>query len=334
MTPQRFRTGITELFGIDHPILAGGLMWLSDARYVAAVVNAGGMGFITPRSFETLDEFREQLRLCGRLTGGRPYGVNLTISSRLESNAMLGSWLLAALEEGVRFFETAGMPPGRLVGDIHAAGGIVLHKSSKIRHALAAQREGVDALVIVGLEEGGHPGVNELPSTVMGAYAATRLSLPWALGGGIGHGSQIAGALALGADAVMLGSRFMTCTELWAHDDFKRHIVECDEECSTTALRDLFGTWRVLKNDTVEEVKARERVGLTAFDDYKDLITGTLTRDECYRRGNWRQGMASLGPAAGFANRIEPMEHIIDQLMQEAVSAAERLADLVPAEEA
>ncbi len=328
MTPQLYRTRITDLFGIRHPILCGGLMWLSDARYVAAIVNAGGMGFITPRSFPTPQHFRQALQQARELTGGKPFGVNITISSQRMGNEMIPTWLKVAQEEGVRFFETAGSQPGDLIGTIHAVGGIVIHKASRIRHAQAAERAGADALALVGMEEGGHPGTNELPTFVMGAYALQRLTKPLAIGGGIGHGAQIAAALTLGADAVVMGSRFLTSAEVWAHENYKRHITTVDEDCSTTVLASLGHTWRVLKNDTVAAVKRLEQSGVKDFADYGHLIRGTLTRDNCYLKGDWNTGMVSIGPAAGFATAIEPLEAIVDQLLAEAGRGTQRLRNI------
>jgi nitronate monooxygenase len=328
MSPQVFRTRITDLFGIVHPILGGGMMWLSDARYVAAMVNAGAMAFITPRSFATLEEFRGQLELCMELTNGKPFGVNLTLSARVQNNELIGQYLRMALDAGVRFFETAGADPGDLIEAIHQHGGIVIHKASRIRHAQKALQLGADAVTLVGMEAGGHPGLNELPMSVMGAYARERITAPFALGGGIGSGRQIVSALALGADAVVIGTRFLVCHEIWAHDDYKRHLLKCDEEASTTALRQLGDTWRVLDNDTAREVKRLEAEGVRDYRVFGDLVRGAYTKQHCYANGDWQKGMASLGPSVGFANRMQPVAAVVDELIADAVKSLERLQGL------
>lgn len=321
---QVFDTPITRLFGIRHPILVGGMMWLSDASLVAAVVNAGAMGFITALSFGEPKRFREELRACRDATNGRPFGVNLTISSRLTDHATLRALLDVALEENVRHFETAGSPPPREMLDaIHASGGVLIHKVPKIRHALTAERLGVDAVTLVGMEEGGHPGANDLPTFVNGAFALSRLSIPLVVGGGIGSGRQIAAALAMGAAGVTMGSFFTVAEEVTAHRAYKERIVEVDENCSTTALSSLSGTWRVLINETVREVQKREAAGARRFEDFADLIRGTLTREVCYGTGDWNSGMVSLGPAAGFADRISPAAELIERLMADAATAAD-----------
>lgn len=303
-------------------------MWLSDARYVAGVVNAGGMGFITPRSFDTLDAFRDQLKLCRDLTEGRPFGVNLTLSSRNQNNELVPRHIEMALEEGVRHFETVAAQPGPLFDAIHAGGGIVLHKASRIRYAQKAEALGADAVCLVGMEAGGHPGMNELPAFLMGALAVERIKVPLVLGGGIGSGRQIVAALALGADGVLMGTRFLTCHEVWAHENYKNHLVASDEEASTTALRSLADTWRVLANDNARRVQAMEAAGTRRHADFGDLIKGTTTRDQCYRGGDVQQGMVSMGPAIGFAKRRESIADVMATLLADAANHLQRLSSL------
>lgn len=329
---QVFRTRITELFGIRHPVLAGGLMWLADAPYVAAVVNAGGMGFITSRSFATVSAFRAELALCRGLTGGKPFGVNLSTSRH--TAVPLTDYLASALDEGVRHFETAGRAPAdELIAAIRKAGAIVIHKVPLLRHALTAERLGVDAVTLVGMECGGHPGANtDVPAMLGGAIAAERLRIPYAIGGGIGTGRQLLAALALGADAVTIGTRFLTGTELSAHSAFKQRMVEAAEEDSVVAFagnQRLGGAWRVLANATASEVRRREKTGMSEHADFADLTVGTLSRDAAYRGGNTDKGMLSMGPSICFADRIEPIGAIMDRLIADAVSSRARLTQIM-----
>jgi nitronate monooxygenase len=326
MSHRRIRTRITDLFEIEHPILLGGMMHLSDARIVAAVVNAGGMGYITPRSFESLEAFRRELQTCRELTGGRSFGVNLTISGRLEQNRDVAEYIRIALEEGVRCFESAGHSPEGLVDLIHAGGGLLLHKCPSVRHALSAERLGVDAVALVGMEEGGHPGANRLSTFVNGAFAIERLqSIPLVVGGGIGSGRQIAAALAMGADAVVMGSRFMAATEIWAHDALKQRIVESDEHSSMTIMENL-STWRVMVNETAKQVRELELGGARQHRDYGDLILGARTRERVYVNGDTDAGIVSFGPGGAFAQKIEPAGDIVRQLMDEAILALDDAA--------
>lgn len=328
MSLSLFKTRITALFGIQHPILAGGLMWLSDARYVAGIVNAGGMGFITPRSFDALDAFRDQLKLCRDLTHGKPFGVNLTLSSRNANNEMVPRHIEIALEEGVRHFETVAAQPEPLFKAIHDGGGLVVHKASRIRYAQKAEALGADAVCLVGMEAGGHPGMNELPTFVMGAYAVERIKIPLVIGGGIGSGRQIVAALALGADGVVMGTRFLTCHEVWAHENYKNHLIGCDEDASTTAMRSLKDTWRVLANDNARTVQAMEAAGTRSYAEFGDRIKGTTTRDLCYRGGDVQQGMVSMGPSIGFATKRESIAETVGALMADAATHLNRLKTL------
>jgi nitronate monooxygenase len=326
--PPVFRTRITELFGIAHPILGGGLMWLSGADYVAALVNAGCMGFITPRSFDSDEDFAQALVRCSALTGGKPFGVNLTLSSRPEANAAVRRWLDIALAHGVRFFETAGYAPTELIGTLHEAGAVVLHKAPSIRHALSAERAGADAVALIGMEEGGHPGTNELPTMLMGALAAEQFRVPVVLGGGIGHGRQLAAVLAQGHEGVMMGSRFLVCEEIGAHRGYKEHLLGCDEHSTVRLLHTLGNTWRVLRNDTARRIDEIERAGAADHAAFGDLISGRVARDHCYAQGDWQRGMLSLGPSIAFAKRIEPLAGIVAQLLDEARVSLGRLSSL------
>jgi nitronate monooxygenase len=320
---------MTELFGIDHPIFLGGMHHLGLSGIVSAVVNAGAMGFITPRSFDSLSAYRRDLRRCFELTGGRPFGVNLTISKRPDFNTDVPAWIDIALEEGVRHFESAGSSPEELLPAIHRGGGILLHKCPSVRHALTAERLGVDAVALVGMEEGGHPGANQLPTFINGAVALQRVKIPLAVGGGIGCGQQIAAALAMGAEGVVMGSRFLVASEVDAHEALKRRIVELDENCSTVILGTLKDAWRVMVNETAREVQRLEAAGASSHREFGDLILSSRTRERVYREGRIEEGIVSLSPAGGFADAIEPAGVIVERLMRDAIQAARSFAQSV-----
>ena len=326
MTESSFRTRITDLFGIRHPLLLGGMHHLGESGIVAAVVNAGAMGFITARSFDSVDALRSDLRRCRALTNGRPFGVNLTLSRRPGANKDVAAWIQAALAEGVRHFESAGSSPGELVDAIHDGGGILIHKCPSVRHALSAERLGVDAIALVGMEEGGHPGDNQLSAFLNGAFALEQIRIPLVIGGGIGNGRQIAAALALGADGVVMGSRFMVASEIIAHDALKQRIVASDAGCSTAILASLGDTWRVLVNDAAREVQRLEAGGARHHADFGDLILSSRTRQRVYQDGDVEGGIVSLGPAGGFADGIVPAAEIVERLMRDAASAARMFA--------
>lgn len=203
---QVFRTAITELFGIEHPILLGGMHDSDPSRLVADVVSAGAMGFITPRDVESLLEYRDDLRRCRDLTQGRPFGVNLATSRRPGCKDSVHAWIDIAFEEGVRHFGCSGALPADLIGPVHDRGGTLIYTCTGLRDALAAERLGVDAIALVGLDDGAEAGAPSLPASANVAAALHRLRVPVVLGGDMGSGHQIAAALALGAAGIMITS--------------------------------------------------------------------------------------------------------------------------------
>ena len=324
-----FQTRLMELFNIEHPILCGGLMWLADARYVGAVVNAGAMGFMTPRSFPDLAVFRDQLQQCRTITNGRPFGVNLYISGQRAQNEQVTHWVDASLEAGVRHFETAGFSPAAWLPRLQSEGAVVIHKCTTLRHALRAERDGVDAIALVGHECGGHPGTNTLSAATLGSLAAGQLRVPFVLGGGIGTGSQLVSALTLGADGVLLGSRMLVSQEIWAHEDYKQHLLGLDASSTTTVLSTFGKTYRCLDNEAARKVRSLEEQGNANFEDYRELVRGEAARS-AYETGDWSKGILSLGPAISFADSIEPAADIIERFIRQARHASERLEHLQP----
>ncbi|MBU4611472.1 nitronate monooxygenase [Achromobacter sp. GG226] len=318
-------TRVTQAFGIRYPILAGGMMWLSDPAFVAAMGRAGGLGFLTARSFAHAQAFAEGVSLARRLAGDAPIGVNFTLS-RHSDNQGTGAMLELALAQGITAFETAGtLPPQALIDRIHEAGGILLHKCAALRHARAAQAAGVDMVGLVGMEEGGHPGPGELPTSLLGALAARELDIPLVVGGGIGCGEQIVAALALGADAVVMGTRFLACDEIWAHPAYKAALVAADENATVRVFGSLGRTWRVLRNRTAEQVADLEAAGERDYAAYSALVSGTLTRQACYTEGDVQQGLLSCGPAVGFIDRGESLAQTVQTLVHEARRALARV---------
>ena len=303
-------------------------MWLSDARYVAATVNAGAMGFMTPRSFKTPERFREEVRLAGRLTHGKPFGVNLYISGQADQNELLNTWLDIALDEGVRSFETAGYSPSALLPKLKSAGATVIHKCTTIRHALRAERDGVDAVSLVGAECGGHPGKAVTSASTLGALASRSLNIPFVIGGGIGTGEQLLAALSLGADGVLMGSRMLVSEEIWASEAYKNHLTTLSDSDTRTVLNSFGKTYRCLNNQTAQQVAELEQSGERDFAVYRSLVAGSEAY-EAYQSGEFERGILSLGPAVAFADQIEPAACILNSLVDDAKEAHQRLETLV-----
>ncbi|MDX6748339.1 nitronate monooxygenase [Geminicoccaceae bacterium 1502E] len=331
MREQLFSTRLTELFGIRHPILMGGLFQLADARFVAAAVNAGCMGFITAATFPDPERFREELRRCSELTGGRPFGVNLAISRQDEGGRRLLDHLRVLLEEGVRFVETSGGSPSEILPALKEGGVRVMHKVPAVRYAVSTARNPmIDAVCVVGAECGGHPGVYMIGSMVQAADAPARIDKPVAIGGGIGTGRQLTATLAMGADAVLMGTRFLVAEEIWAHRDIKERIVAGDGTDSTVVMQIFRRHHRVLDNEAAQEVRKLELAGVTDFAAYEPHVAGRRVR-EAYETGDLSKGMIDYGQGACFADAIEPLETIVDRIIDDAAAARRRLAELAPA---
>jgi nitronate monooxygenase len=295
---------------------------------VAAVVNAGGMGFITAMSFpDDPDGFRVALRQCRDLTDGRDFGVSLAISRRLGANERLVPYIDAAIEERVKFIETSGDSPERFLSRLKDAGCIVIHKVPAVRYAFSAQKLPVDAITVLGAEAGGHPGTRLVPQIIQAPLAADAVTKPLALGGGMSTGRHLVTALAMGADAILLGSRMVVAEEVWAHRRYKQRIVELDETGHRLQMRVFNHHHRVLDNETSRAVAALEDAGVGDFARYQPHVRGDLAR-RAYESGEWERGMLDMGPSAVFAREAKPVAAIFDEILDEAARARERVQAL------
>lgn len=320
-----FRTRITDLFGIRHPILAGGLQWLANADYAAAAADAGIIGFITAASFSDDASLVAEIRRCRDLTEGLPFGVNVSMLPKIAPQERVEAIMRVIVAEKVPFVETSGRNPAEWIAPLHDAGVRIIHKVPAVRYAESAAKAGVDAVSIVGYECGGHPGMELIGSFVQAAQAASRLTIPYCIGGGVGHGSQIAAALAMGADGVVIGTRFLVAEELWAHPDFKARVAAARETDTTLVLQSLRNTIRILRNDTAEEVAAIEARGEGRPETLLPLVAGRIGR-EAYVTGDTTRGALSMGQALAFTDRVEPLAAIVERLISDATAACDRLA--------
>jgi nitronate monooxygenase len=325
-------TPATALFGTRLPIVAGGLMWLSNADYAAAAARAGMIGFITAASFAEPVALRAEIRRCRELCEGAPFGVNVSMLPKLVPGEKTREVFETIVEEGVRFVETSGRNPEEFLPLLKGAGIKVLHKVPTLRHAVKAASIGVDAVAIVGAECGGHPGLDMVGTIVNAAWAQSRLEVPYLIGGGIGHGAQIAAALAMGAAGVVMGTRFLVADEVWAHADYKRRLVEAQPTDTELCMQSIGNTVRTLRNETTRAVQALEATqpGVT-IQDLMPLVSGRIGR-EAYRSGDWSKGLLSAGHALAFVDRLEPLAAIVARLEQQMREALRRLAPLSAAD--
>ena len=322
-----FKTRITELYGIRLPVIASGLMWLATPEYVGAAVNAGLMGFMTAASFKNVDALRAGIRRCREITGGKPFGVNIMIRVSRDGTDRVTPLIDAVIEEGVRFVETAGNNPEAYIQRFKDAGIKVLHKVPGVRYAKKAESLGVDAVTVVGAEAGGHPGVEPVGTMVAAAAAARSIKLPLIVAGGLGTGEQLVAALALGADGVAMGTRFLVAEEVWADRRYKERLLAAKETDTTLLLQSMRNTQRALKTDHVAMIQQieKDQPGDTAA--ILPHIMGTNAH-AAYSSGEYEKAMLSCGQGVIFADRIEPFAAIVDRIEAEASAALARIDGL------
>ena len=325
--PNLFKTRITELYGIKLPVIASGLQWLADPEYVGAAVNAGLMGFMTAASFKDVAALRAGIRRCREITGGKPFGVNIMIRVSRDGTDRVTPLIDAVIDEGVRFVETAGNNPEAYLKRFKDAGIKVLHKGPGVRYAKKAESLGVDAVTVVGAEAGGHPGVEPVGTMVAAAAAARAIKIPLIVAGGLGTGEQLVAALALVADGIGIGTRFLVAEEVWAHRRYKERLVAASETETTLLLQSMRNTQRALKTEHVAMIQKLES-GLTGNTDaLLPHIMGTLSH-AAYTTGEYEKAMLSVGQGVVFADKIEPMAAIVARIEAEARDALARLDTL------
>jgi nitronate monooxygenase len=316
-------TRFTEIFGVEHPIVQGGMMWVGRAELVAAVANAGALGFITALTQPTPEDLVKEIARCRELTG-KPFGVNLTILPAIKPPPY-AEYRQAIIESGVGIVETAGSNPAEHLQHFSQHGIKVIHKATSVRHAIKAQTLGVDAVSIDGFECAGHPGEDDVPGLILIPAAADKLQIPIIASGGIGDARGLVAALALGADAVNMGTRFMCTAESPVHQSVKEQIVANDERATALIFRSFSNTARVARNAISTQVVEIERDGGT-FSDVKDLVSGQRGRI-VFERGDTDHGIWSAGQVQGLIHDIPTCKELVDRLVAGAHALIEsRLA--------
>jgi NAD(P)H-dependent flavin oxidoreductase YrpB (nitropropane dioxygenase family) len=309
-------TRITELFGIEHPIVQGGMHYVGFAELASAVSNAGGLGIITGLTQRTPDALAGEIRRCREMTD-RPFGVNLTFLPAVTPPDYRG-YVDAIIDGGVTIVETAGNNPQQWLPALKAAGVKVIHKCTSVRHARKAQSIGCDAVSVDGFECGGHPGEDDVPNFILLPRAAEELTIPFVASGGMADGRSLVAALALGADGINMGTRFIATKEAPVHDRVKQALVAASELDTRLVMRPLRNTERVLKNAAVERVLEKERAlgpALT-FADIEEDVSGVYPR--ILQQGELDAGVWSCGMVAGLIHDIPTVRELIDRIMAQA----------------
>ncbi|HEY3004152.1 MAG TPA: nitronate monooxygenase [Kribbellaceae bacterium] len=308
------QTRFTEVFGVRHPIVQGGMQWVGTAPLVAAVANAGGLGLITALTQPTPEDLVREIGRCRDLTDQR-FGVNLTILPTIKPPPY-EEYRSAIIESGIRVVETAGSNPGPHLPHFHAAGVKVLHKCTSVRHAVKAQALGVDGISIDGFECAGHPGEDDIPGLVLIPAAARRIHLPVIASGGFADGRGLVAALALGADGINMGTRFMCTVEAPIHERVKQAIVDADERNTEMIFRPLRNTARVARNKVSIEVVRLLNTG-AVFEDIRELVAGVRGR-VVYQTGDLDAGIWSAGTSQGLIDDVPTVAELIDRIVSEA----------------
>ena len=312
------KTKITELFGIQHPIIQGGMHYVGFAELAAAVSNAGGLGIITGLTQGTPEKLANEIARCREMTD-KPFGVNITFLPTVNSPDYAGL-MQVIIDGGVTVVETAGNNPAKWLPMLKNAGIKVIHKCTAVRHALKAQSIGCDAVSVDGFECGGHPGEDDIPNFILLPRAADELEIPFVASGGMADARSLVGALAMGAEGINMGTRFIATQEAPVHENVKAAIVGASELDTRLVMRPLRNTERVLTNPAVERLLEKEKAlgADLKFEDIIEEVAGVYPR--IMTNGDMDAGAWSCGMVAGLINDIPTVKDLIDEIMSEADS--------------
>ncbi len=316
-----FQTRVTELLGIEYPVIQGGMLWLSRAEMAAAVSNAGGLGIISAATFPSRDELKAEIRKTKELTD-RPFGVNIPFLPAIKPLDIPG-FIDVMGEEGVEIAETAGRNPQEVLPRFKEHGIKVMHKVTAVRFARKVQEIGCDAVIVDGFECAGHPGEEDVSSLVLLPRAVDAVDIPIIAAGGFANGRGLVAALALGAEAVLMGTRFMVSREAPMHDRVKEYLTTLPETETTLVLRSLRNTARVIKNNIAAQVQEMEGRG-AGIEELIPLVSGQREKD-LMETGDMEKGLLHCGQVVGLIHDIPSVEEIIQGIMSEAKEVRERL---------
>ncbi|KAI8968465.1 hypothetical protein BDF20DRAFT_828232 [Mycotypha africana] len=310
------RTKLTQMLGIKHPIVQGGMQYVGTAEMASAVSNAGALGILTALTQPTPDALRAEIKRCRTMTD-KPFGVNLTFLPAIIPPPY-EEYAKAIIDEGIKVVETAGNNPGKYIKMFKEAGIIVLHKCTSIRHALSAQRLGVDIISMDGYECAGHPGEDDITGLILLAKSAKTLSIPYIASGGFGDGAGLAAALALGAQGINMGTRFMCTVEAPIHQNVKEAMVKADERSTALVFRPFRNTSRIFKNSIAVEVNKREILPNVDFNkDIRELVAGSRGK-QVYTTGDIEFGVWTAGQVLGIIDDIPTCHELVSRIAQDA----------------
>jgi NADH:quinone reductase (non-electrogenic) len=316
------KTAITELFGIQHPIIQGGMHYVGFAELAAAVSNAGGLGIITGLTQRSPELLAKEIARCRDMTD-KPIGVNLTFLPTF-SSPPYPEYIAAIKEGGVKVVETAGRSPEQYMPALKVAGIKVIHKCTSVRHSLKAEKIGCDAVSVDGFECGGHPGEDDIPNMILLPRAADELKIPFVASGGMADARSLVAALAMGAAGMNMGTRFIATKEAPVHANVKKALVEASELDTVLVMRALRNTERVLKNKGVDQLLEieREKGATLKIDDIHDQVAGVYPK--VMVEGDMEAGAWSCGMVVGLINDVPTVKELIDRIMADAEAIIRR----------
>ena len=317
------RTRITELFGIEHPVIQGGMHFVGLAELTAAVANAGGLGFLTALTQPSPEALANEIKRCREMTD-KPFGVNVTFLPSVKPPDYPG-YIKAIIDGGIKAVETAGNNPQKWMPMFKEAGIKVIHKCTSVRHALKAEAIGCDAISVDGFECGGHPGEDDVPNFILLPRAAEELKIPFVASGGMADGRSLMAAIALGADGMNMGTRFLATKEAPVHENVKQAIVNASELDTRLVMRPLRNTERVLNNPGVERLLAKEKeLGANIkFEDIAPEVAGMYPR--VMKNGEVDAGAWSCGMVAGLVHDIPTVQELMDRIVRESEQIRQRM---------
>ena len=321
------KTRITEMLGIEHPVVQGGMMWVGYAEMASAVSNAGGLGIVTGLTQPTPDALRAEIERTRSMTD-RPFGVNLTVLPSINAPDYK-AYVQAMLDGGVKILETAGSPAVREIWEMVKPHGVtILHKCTAVRHALSAEKNGADIISIDGFECAGHPGEDDIGGLVLIPAAADKLKIPMLASGGFGDGRGLAAALALGAEGINMGTRFCATVEAPIHQNIKQAMVDNDERETSLIFRSYRNTVRVAKNAITAEVLAAEAAG-KPFEEIAHLVKGARGK-EGLDSGDTNHGIWTAGMIQGLIHDIPTCKVLVERIVADAEAIIrERLSSML-----
>ncbi len=319
------KTRITELLGIQHPIIQGGMHYVGFAELAAAVSNAGGLGTIPGLTQKTPEDLANEIARCKDMTD-KPFGVNLTILPSLRK-IPYDEYRQAIIESGVKIVETAGNNPAPHLPDFKKAGVKVMHKCTSVRHGLKAESIGCDAISMDGFECAGHPGEDDVTNLVLLPIARDKIKIPMIASGGLGDARGLVAVLALGAEGMNMGTRFMATKESPVHDNVKKQMVENDERATEMIFRTLHNTARVASNSVSREVVSIEAKGNATIEDVAHLVSGKRGR-VVFEEGDTEHGIWSAGMVQGLIHDVPSVQELVDRIASQAEEIINGLGNL------